>query len=362
MKMRFKSELSRDSIRMNALLTSQAIIEFTPEGVILDANDNFLNAIGYSREEIVGKHHSMFVLPSEKNSAEYSAFWAALKAGKFQSAEYRRIGKNGRDVWIQASYNPLFDKSGAVIGVMKLASDITETKAISADHAGQIDALNRSQAVIHFAPDGTILDANDNFLKTTGYSLTEIKGRHHSMFVHQDDRGATYDDFWKALQRGEYQAAQYRRVGKGGREFYINATYNPILDVDGKVSKVVKFATDETNRVKRMQAMKQLASQSSRATEDITEQIQSVQDATKAAVEAIRAIEDVIQQVNEVSMSISGTVEEQASVTRNISDNMSGASSEVGRISRGFEEIVSATDEIRASTNAVKASSSALTG
>ena len=233
-----------DTGRMEALDRSQAIIEFHPDGTNRNANQNFLDTVGYSLEEIRGKHHSIFVAPNERNSDAYKAFWAELRAGQFKSAEFRRFGKDGREVWIQASYNPVKNEAGDVIAVMKIASDTTQAKLASAENAGQIDALYRSQAVIHFTPNGRIL-ANENFLETTGYSLDEIQGRHHSMFVAKEEKGPEYDAFWKALQNGEYQAAQYRRIGKNGREFYINATYNPIFDMDGKVFKVVKFATDE---------------------------------------------------------------------------------------------------------------------
>ena len=203
--MRLKRNEINDTTRMSALNHSQAIIEFSPTGIIQYANDNFLQTMGYSLSEIVGQHHSMFVTDADRNSPAYESFWSKLRAGQFQSAEFRRVGKGGKTVWIQASYNPLFDRSGNVAGIMKIASDITENKIISADHAGQIKALNRSQAVIQFSPDGTILDANQNFLDAVGYSLDEIQGRHHSMFVADEDRGPAYENFWQDLRDGKFQ-------------------------------------------------------------------------------------------------------------------------------------------------------------
>jgi len=234
---------------MDALNRSQAIIEFDMDGYILTANKNFLDTLGYTLDEIEGEHHSLFVDPAERQSAEYANFWESLNRGKFQSAEYRRFGKGGREVWIQASYNPIKNRDGNVVKVVKFATDITEEKQRNADFRGQIEAIGKSQAVIEFKTDGTILDANENFLKTMGYSLNEIRGQHHGMFVHRADRdSAAYGEFWAALNRGEYQSAEYLRVGKDGREVWIQASYNPIMGPDGKLVKVVKFATDITGQ------------------------------------------------------------------------------------------------------------------
>jgi methyl-accepting chemotaxis protein len=233
-----------------AINRSQAVIEFRLDGTIIRANDNFLAALGYSLEEVVGKHHSMFVEPAFKDSIEYRQFWENLNQGKFQQAEYKRIGKGGREVWIQASYNPIFDAKGRPFKVVKYATDVTAQKLQNADFAGQIEAIGKSQAVIAFNMDGTILTANPNFLGALGYSLDEVVGRHHSMFVEPGYRNsADYQKFWAALNRGEYQAAEFKRIGKGGKEVWIQASYNPILDLNGKPFKVVKYATDVTAMV-----------------------------------------------------------------------------------------------------------------
>jgi methyl-accepting chemotaxis protein len=227
----------------------QATIEFALDGTILAANKNFLDAMGYTLEEIKGKHHSMFVEPAYRDSADYKTFWAALNRGEFQSAEYKRIGKGGREVWIQASYNPIFGRDGKPFKVVKFAIDVTRQKLETAGYMGQIAAINKSQVVIEFNLDGTIVTANQNFLDAMGYSLAEIQGRHHSMFVDPSYRDtAEYKAFWAALNRGEYQAAEYKRIAKGGREVWIQASYNPILDMNGRPYKVVKFATDITGR------------------------------------------------------------------------------------------------------------------
>ena len=232
-----------------AISKSQAVIEFRMDGTIVTANENFLNAMGYALAEIQGKHHSMFVEADQRDGAGYREFWARLNRGEFQAAEYKRIGKNGKHVWIQASYNPILDKNGKPVKVIKFAADITAQKVRSMEAAGQIAAIGRSQAVIAFNLDGTIIRANDNFLNAMGYSLAEIEGKHHRMFVDPSERdSAAYREFWARLNRGEYQAGEYKRLGKGAKEIWILATYNPITDDSGKPFAVVKFATDVTGQ------------------------------------------------------------------------------------------------------------------
>ena len=236
-----------DAGQIAAIVRSQAVISFSLDGTIRTANDNFLRALGYSLAEIQGKHHSMFVEPTDRDSAAYREFWARLGRGEFQAGEFKRIGKGGKEVWILASYNPIVDETGRPFAIVKFASDITSQKLKAADTAGQIDAIAKSQAVIEFKMDGTIITANENFLNTMGYSLAEIKGRHHGMFVDPAERnGVAYRDFWADLNRGQYQAGEFRRLGRGNQEIWIQASYNPILDLNGKPFKVVKYAADIT--------------------------------------------------------------------------------------------------------------------
>jgi methyl-accepting chemotaxis protein len=230
-----------------AIAKSQAVIEFNLDGTIITANDNFLGAMGYSLEEVRGRHHRMFVDPAYGSSPEYKAFWADLNDGKFQSGEYRRFGKTGREVWIQASYNPIFDPYGKPFKVVKYATDVTQVKLRNADYEGQLDAISKSQAVIEFNLDGTIITANDNFLNVLGYSLDEVQGKHHRIFVDPAYGGsAEYKAFWAELNTGRFQSGQFKRVGKGGKNVWIQASYNPILNLNGKPFKVVKYATDIT--------------------------------------------------------------------------------------------------------------------
>jgi len=480
-------ELSELRAVVDALGRSQATIEFKLDGTIITANDNFLSALGYSHDEIVGRHHSMFVEPGERQKPAYREFWEALGRGEFQAAEYKRIGKDGKEVWIQASYNPIVGPDGKPFKIIKFATDVTSRKIADADSSGQIEAIGKSQAVIHFKLDGTVITANENFLQTLGYRLDEIEGRHHSMFVDEKDRrSADYRAFWDALNRGEFQAAQYRRIGKGGKEVWIQASYNPILDLNGKPFKVVKFATDITRKTTiqktidrdlgviadaistanaqvtsaasaseqtsaNVQAVaagaeelqtsiaeisrrvteasrisgqavdqsrrtneivtglsssaarigevvnlintiaaqtnllalnatieaarageagrgfavvasevKSLATQTSRATEEIGGQITEVQNATEQAVSAIGDISKTIDSINEISETIAAAVEEQNAVTKEIASNMSTAATGVQSISQNMNEIASATQSANAATLKVKDASQEL--
>ncbi|NLS19986.1 PAS domain S-box protein [Rhizobium sp. P40RR-XXII] len=232
-----------------AISKSQAMIEFDLSGKILTANENFCRTLGYNLPEIVGKHHSMFVEPAYVASPDYKAFWTKLATGAFDQQQYKRIGKGGKEVWIEASYNPVL-RRGKPVRVVKIATDITGQKLKAAEDAGKIEALSRAQALIEFTPSGEVLTANQNFLTALGYSLTEIQGRHHSMFCDPSyTTSSAYRDFWATLSSGGLVADEFMRIGKGGRKVFIQASYNPIFDLNGKVFKIVKFATDVTARV-----------------------------------------------------------------------------------------------------------------
>jgi methyl-accepting chemotaxis protein len=336
--------------KIDALSKSQAVIEFKMDGTILTANQNFLDALGYTLAEIQGRHHSMFVTEVEKKSEAYRKFWETLNRGTFQSAEYKRIGKGGKEVWIQASYNPLM-RGGRPYKVVKFASDITAQKTASIDSAGQIDAINKSQAVIHFHPDGTVITANANFLGALGYSLSEIQGQHHRMFVTEEERNSVaYRQFWEALNRGEFQAAEYRRVGKGGREVWIQASYNPIVDpVDGKVLKIVKFATDITSqvqdRVRKAGIQKSINADLATITSALSMADQQVTSAasasaqTSANVQAVASgAEELVASIGEISRhaaeatDISKQAVEQSSKTTEIVSGLTSAAQRIGQV------------------------------
>ena len=239
-----------------ALSASLGIIEFDTSGKILNANENFCKAIGYELAEIKGRHHSIFVDPAYAQSQDYKEFWAKLRRGAYEASEYKRIGKHGREVWLQASYNPVKNRRGAVVKIVKQATDITAEKLKSAETKNIFEAISRAQAMIEFTLDGQIITANDHFLNAIGYRLEEIKGRKHSMFVEPDyAQSADYRAFWQKLAAGDYIAAEFKRIGKGGKEVWLQASYNPIFDLNGKVVKVIKFATDITGRERAVQGI-----------------------------------------------------------------------------------------------------------
>ena len=232
-----------------AISESQAMANFDLDGSIQSANQIFLEIFGYTWSEIEGRHHSMFVQEDDRESAEYKEFWSVLRGGHFQAAEYKRIAKGGRDVWLQATYNPVLGIDGQPFTIVKLATDVTERKRIQAVMAAQIAAMELSQAVIELGPDGTILNANQNFLLALGYELEELKGRHHRVLIDEDYRDSPeYAQLWASLSKGEYRGGEYRRICKNGEAVWFQATYNPVFGLDGKVCKIIKLATNITQQ------------------------------------------------------------------------------------------------------------------
>ncbi|TCQ13517.1 methyl-accepting chemotaxis protein [Rhizobium sp. PP-CC-3G-465] len=212
--------------------------------------------MGYSEAELLGKHHSMFLDPDYAKSCDYTVFWNKLRDGEFVCSEFTRLAKNGAEIFIRGNYNPIKSSSGKVLKIVKFANDITRTKMQGIDTGAKIDAISRAQATIEFKPDGTILSANENFLQALGYSLSEIVGRHHSMFVESSFAASPeYADMWRKLNGGELIAGEFKRMGKGGRNVFIQASYNPVFDFKGRVIKVVKFATDVTDRVENVERL-----------------------------------------------------------------------------------------------------------
>ncbi|WP_321934108.1 methyl-accepting chemotaxis protein [Paraburkholderia sp. J8-2] len=261
----------RELSAVNAALNRvQAVIEFDLQGTILHANENFLATLGYTLEEVRGKHHRMFCDPDYVRTEAYRQFWDRLGRGEFDRGEYRRVGRGGREIWINASYNPVIDENGRPYKVIKFATDITAAKQQHAEYEGRLRAIDKAQAVIEFDTGGVVLHANQNFLDTLGYRLEEILGKHHRTFCEESYAASPdYREFWAKLNRGEFDAGRYKRIAKGGRVVWIQATYNPIFDVNGRLYKVIKFANDVSAQVELEESVQRRAQDDQRKVEKL---------------------------------------------------------------------------------------------
>jgi methyl-accepting chemotaxis protein len=367
------------SAQLAALHKSQAVIEFNLDGTIVTANENFLGAMGYSLAEVAGQHHRMFVDPVEANGTAYREFWARLNRGEYQAGEFKRFGKGAKEIWILASYNPILDETGKPFKVVKFATDVTQQKLKNADLEGQITAIGKSQAVIEFNMDGTIVRANDNFLKTLGYSLSEVQGKHHRMFVELAERDSrAYEQFWVALNRGEYQAGEFKRVGNGGKEVWIQASYNPILDLNGKPYKVVKYASDITQQAMiRMRAerarslIESVAAGSEEMSASIQEISQTMVNSRKKASEAVQQVESAdlqAQRLTSAAQSMEGITELISNITGQINLlalNATIESARAGEAGRGFavvaSEVKGLANQAKGATDKISAEIASLT-
>ncbi len=338
------SKTAEQQARIDALNRSQAVIDFNVDGTILDANANFLAAVGYDLDEIKGRHHRMFVAPDDQQAASYAEFWRGLARGEFQAGEFRRIGKGGREIWIQATYNPLLDDKGRPFKIVKFCSDITIQKVKTAEYEGQVSAIDKSNAVIHFDLDGNILFANTLFLDTVGYSLDEIKGRHHRIFVPREiaDSNA-YAEFWQNLRRGEFQSGDFKRMNKAGSELWLHATYNPIFDPSGKPYKVVKFCTDISDQVAMKIALKQtididlgnLRQVITNASKEIDlAKASSSQTSTNVQAVAV-AVEQLVMSIQEIG----GRINEASSITAEAVQSSKNANDIMSRLESSAESI-----------------------
>ena len=381
-----KALLENDG-KINAIGKSQAIIEFSMDGTILTANENFLTTLGYTLEEIKGHHHSMLVEESYRQSSDYKEFWAKLNRCKFQAGEYKRIGKAGKEVWIQATYNPILDVAGKPFKVVKFATETTNERLRNANFEGQLVAISKAQAVIEFNLDGTVLSANNNLLSTLGYALEEIKGRHHSMFVDESYRQSSeYKEFWAKLTRGEFQAGEYKRIGKGGKEVWIQAYYNPIYDLNGKPIRVVQFATDTTAQVKAREELKQnvlsiLKVVNAATSGDLTQHVTVTGDdpvgqmgigferfisGLRANMELIgnnaTALAGASEELSSVSAQMSSNAEETSAQANVVSAASEQVSANVSTVATGVEEMNAAIREIsKNASEAARVSQQAVT-
>ena len=337
---------------MNAIDKAQATIEFNLDGTVLTANENFLRLMGYSLDEVRGKHHRTFCDPTYVASPAYEAFWAKLRRGEYDTGVYRRLGKNDKEVWILASYSPVLDSEGRAYKVVKIASDVTEQRNRSAEFEGRMNAIDKAQATIEFNLDGTVLTANQNFLRLMDYTLDEIRGRHHRMFCEPVYVGSPdYEAFWAKLRRGEHETGVFRRIGKGQKEIWLQATYNPILTAAGKPYKVVKFAADITSQRRTQDELGQLMDEvqsvmGAVATGDLTGMISGAYkdglDTIKVSINtAVEKLRDLVLQINESTSTI-------ASAASDISEGNTNLSKRTQEQSSALQETASSLEEMTA--------------
>ena len=332
---------------VEAINRVQAVIEFELDGTIITANENFLSTLGYSLQEIQGKHHRIFCDSEYASSLDYKYFWRNLAEGEFHTGEYKRIAKNGEEVWINASYNPILDASGKPQRVIKFAVDITSEMRARAENEGKMAAIDKAMAVIEFNPDGTIITANEAFLSTLEYSLEEIKGKHHRMFCDSDYTASSeYAHFWEKLGSGVFDSGRYKRLGNHGKVIWIEATYNPIIDPNGKVVKIVKYATNATAQVEVEESVTRISEEFALSTRDISEKASTVAD---GAQKLGATTEEMNASVEELSASIDSIAEnskEADNVAKNTQQEAEHGSKAIERSIESMELINKSSEEI----------------
>jgi methyl-accepting chemotaxis protein len=352
-------QIQRQQAQLDAISRAMAVIEFDLQGNIITANDNFLSALGYSLSEVVGKHHRMFVDPSYAQTLEYQQFGQKLQSGSFFSDRFKRLAKNGKAVWIEASYNPIMDHSGKAIKVVKYATDITAKVEAENDAKGRLDAISRSMAVIEFDLQGNIIIANDNFLQTMGYTLSEIKGKHHRMFVDASYAGShDYAQFWQKLARGELLANTFKRMGKNGKVVWIEASYNPIFDVSGKPYKVVKYATDVGANVN-TRLLKSVVEDATKLLEsiakgDLTAKMQGNYSAHQNTMfyDMISQLQDA---TNHMSSALQRSIQDAAHVAHTVKQVSSHVSNSAMRLTERMQEQAASLEETNATMSEMTA-------
>ncbi|WP_421259544.1 methyl-accepting chemotaxis protein [Aeromonas sp. 602826] len=345
-------QLAQAQAFIDAVKVGVATISFTPGGEILEANPLFLSVVGYSEQEVIGKHHRIFCDAHYAQSSSYAQFWEQLRQGHFHSGIYQRIDKHGRELWLEATYFPI-KVEGKVVRVVKIASDITESYQQLSRQKAIISALDRALAIIEFTPKGEIVTANQNFLSCVGYSLSQLKGQHHRLFC-DESFYREQPHFWDDLAHGQLKSGLFSRRDSHGNEIWLEATYNPIKDESGKVVKVIKFASEVTERIKRAQAVSEAANIAQTISQETTRFAETGSELLAASVAISSAISEqvsrtsgLIGQLNEQSKSIEAIVSTISSIaeqTNLLALNAAIEAARAGDQGRGFAVVA---DEVR---------------
>ncbi|WP_028104551.1 methyl-accepting chemotaxis protein [Pseudoduganella violaceinigra] len=347
-----------------ALNRAQAVIEFQLDGTILHANANFLSAVGYTLDEVQGHHHSMFCDSAFASSDAYKQFWESLRSGHYEQGEFKRLGKGGREIWINASYNPVFDAEGRPYKVIKFATDITASKLRNAEYEGKVSAMDKAQAVIEFDMSGHVLAANSNFLDAMGYTLDDIKGEHHRMFCETEYAASVdYKRFWQKLNRGEFDSGRYKRVGNGGKTIWIQATYNPILDMNGTPFKIVKFASDITEQVLMEQGIKEKAASDAAKIERLLDAVARAAKGDLTAEVPLRGEEPLDQLgagIGKMMADLRGVIGQVVMSATAFADDAEEIANRAGVVAGGSQELGATVEEMNATVDGLTRSIDAI--